>query len=42
MLEENLTKSVRAASHYTISVVRRIRLDAICYDGSSQVIVAND
>ena len=34
--------SVRAASHYTISVVRRIRLDAICHDGSSQVIVAND
>ena len=32
----------RAASHYTISVVRRIRLDAICHDGSSQVIVAND
>ena len=33
---------LRAASHYTISVVRRIRLDAICHDGSSQVIVAND
>ena len=33
---------VRAASHYMISVVRRIRLDAICYDGSSQVIVGND
>ena len=32
----------RAASHHTISVVRRIRLDAICHDGSSQVIVAND
>ena len=33
---------LRAASHYTISVVRRIRLDAICHDGSSQVSVAND
>ena len=33
---------LRAASHYTISVVRRIRLDTICHDGSSQVIVAND
>ena len=33
---------LRAASHYTISVVRRIRSDAICHDGSSQVIVAND
>ena len=34
--------TLRAASHYTVSVVRRIRLDAICYDGSSQVTVAND
>ena len=25
----------RAASHYTISVVRRIRSHAICHDGSS-------
>ena len=33
---------VRAASHYTISVVRRIRLDALCHDKSSQVILAND
>ena len=34
--------SLRAASHYTISVVRRIKSDAICHDGSSQGIVAND
>ena len=33
---------LRAASHYTSSVVRRIRSDTICHDGSSQVIVAND
>ena len=31
---------LRAASHYTISVVQRIRSDTICHDGSSQVIVA--
>ena len=34
--------TVRAPSHYTISVVRRIRLDAICHEGPSQVIVADD
>ena len=39
---ENPTVPLKADSHYTISVVRQIRLDAICHDGSSQVIVAND
>ena len=36
------TKPLRAASHYTISVVRWIRSDGICHDGSSYRIVAND